>query len=125
MLYEVITDVRRPAEPPAADSAGAAAPEPLARPARLTGGTTHWRLVPLPHGLAWRPLTPKKNNPSFAPSTPEAEVDSFRLVLPEDGVDPPGWTCRVRIPGYAAAAGDLLLAPLDPFEDPHVRNNFV
>jgi hypothetical protein len=34
----------------------------------MTGGTTHWKLVLLPHAFAWRPLSPKKNRPSFWPS---------------------------------------------------------
>ena len=35
----------------------------------MTGGTTHWRLVPLPHGFAWRPFAPKKKSASLPPST--------------------------------------------------------
>ena len=47
-------------------------PVPTSRPARLTGGTTHWKLVPLPQLFAWRPPVPKKKRPSFAPSTAAA-----------------------------------------------------
>lgn len=52
---------------------------------------------------------------------PSAEVDSFEMVIPGDGIEPVEWACRVRLRGYAPAAGDLLLAPLDPFEELHVE----
>ena len=59
---------------------------PVSRPARNTGGVTHWKLVPVPHGFAWRPLTPKKNRPSLLPSTPPALTrkpeDALALGVP-------------------------------------------
>src|SRR5688572_6186800 len=44
-------------------------PTPVMVGVRTTGGTTHWKLVLLPHGLACWPLVPKKKRPSFWPST--------------------------------------------------------
>ena len=43
-------------------------PVPTLRPVRPTGGTTHWKLVPLPQELACRPLEHEKSRPSLLPS---------------------------------------------------------
>ena len=47
-------------------------PLPGSAPPRCTGGSTHWKLVPLPHVFACLPFCPKKKIPSFGPSTKSA-----------------------------------------------------
>lgn len=51
---------------------------------------------------------------------PNAEVDSFVFVPSADRREIEGWRCRVRLAKYATVAGDVMLAPMDPFEELHV-----
>jgi hypothetical protein len=73
---------------------------PASSPPRFTGGTTHWKLVPLPHGFAWRPPVPKKKSPSLSPSTSAAvttkPLAAVALAAPVD--DSVAWQPLAEVP---------------------------
>src|SRR5688572_9915672 len=56
-------------------------PVPSCSPVRRTGGSTHWKLVPLPQEFAWRPFVPKKKSPALSPSTPLARTEKPVVLL--------------------------------------------